>query len=127
MLTHNQFHFVWTREKGTTQIAMPDFNTGEEEDYLRERPCPSPIIYVRKDLKSVYKDHGMFTEHNTLILDDTPSTYAFNKDNAIPISEWTGDPHDKELFYLMIHLSAFLNSNATSVQTVCKDGWCKQY
>lgn len=34
---------------------------------------------------------------NTLILDDTPETYSQNSENAVPISSYYGNEHDREL------------------------------
>jgi hypothetical protein len=52
-----------------------------------------------KRLKKVWrrKQNNPWTRRNTLVLDNTPGTYAQNYGNAIAISTWTGDPTDSEL------------------------------
>ena len=37
----------------------------------------------------------------TIIIDNSPSAYMFQPDNAIPIQTWTGDPFDKKLLELI--------------------------
>lgn len=34
---------------------------------------------------------------DTIILDNSPASYIFNPNNAVPVSSWFNDPHDAEL------------------------------
>jgi len=34
---------------------------------------------------------------NTIIIDNSPASYIFHNENAIPVSSWFNDPHDTEL------------------------------
>lgn len=62
-----------------------------------------PDRLVLKRLKKVWQATSVGKKHgidrtNTLILDDTPSTYRENYANAIPIRTWNGhDAADSEL------------------------------
>ena len=51
---------------------------------------------VIKCLKKVWKRPG-YTKHNTLIVDDNPSTYCENYGNAIPIDTYTEQTGDNKL------------------------------
>lgn len=57
------------------------------------------LTAVKKPIKTLFKgsDSDLFGMHNTLVLDDTPTTYMDNIENAIPIKSWYGDENDKEL------------------------------
>lgn len=37
----------------------------------------------------------------TIIIDNTPSSYMLQPDNAVPVKTWVGDPQDKELIELI--------------------------
>jgi len=34
---------------------------------------------------------------DTIILDNSPASYIFHPNNAVPVSSWFNDPHDTEL------------------------------
>jgi len=34
---------------------------------------------------------------DTIILDNSPASYLFQPNNAVPVSSWFDDPHDTEL------------------------------
>lgn len=40
-----------------------------------------------------------------IVLDNSPASYIFHPDNAVPISSWFNDPHDAELTGLCYFLS----------------------
>lgn len=60
------------------------------------------LTRLGRDLKSV------------IIVDNSPYSYVFQPDNAIPISSWFNDKSDKQLF----HLLRFLES-LVPVKNVC--------
>jgi RNA polymerase II subunit A small phosphatase-like protein len=35
--------------------------------------------------------------HTSIILDNSPASYIFHPNNAVPVSTWFNDPHDTEL------------------------------
>ena len=39
--------------------------------------------------------------NDVVIVDDTPSSYCLNKDNAVPIAKWIGDDNDSDLYRVM--------------------------
>jgi TFIIF-interacting CTD phosphatase-like protein len=54
--------------------------------------------YIYKKLKKIWKNKKYnATKKDTLILDDTPSTYKYNYGNAIYIDKFDGDESDYEL------------------------------
>lgn len=42
---------------------------------------------------------------DTIILDNSPASYIFHPNNAVPVSSWFNDPHDTELTDLCPFLS----------------------
>lgn len=46
---------------------------------------------------------------DTIILDNSPASYIFHPNNAVPVSSWFNDPHDTEL----TDLCPFLTDLAT--------------
>ena len=66
------FYFIWTREQCVT-----------ERVHLHPRP------YTRKPLSQVYAAFPLtHSPENTLIIDDSPETYAHNPLNAVPIKTY---------------------------------------
>lgn len=61
---------------------------------------------------------GSYNRRNTLIVDDTPSTYQKNYGNAIPIASYTGSLRDSELKRVKHVLELLISSN--DVRTVHK-------
>jgi hypothetical protein len=57
---------------------------------------------VVKPLNTVYNTFpGMYTEKNTFIVDDTPSTYQENMNNALAITTYRDSPTDTELLRII--------------------------
>ncbi|KAK7057249.1 FCP1-like proteiny domain-containing protein [Favolaschia claudopus] len=56
-------------------------------------------IYV-KDLSQLGRPIG-----DTIILDNSPASYIFHPNNAVPVSSWFNDPHDVELTDLIPFLA----------------------
>ena len=42
---------------------------------------------------------------STIILDNSPASYIFHPNNAVPVSSWFNDPHDTELTDLVPFLA----------------------
>lgn len=47
---------------------------------------------------------------NTIIVDNSPFSYMFQPENAIPITSWFNDKNDRQLFDLLPHLDAMAES-----------------
>lgn len=45
-----------------------------------------------KDLSQLGRPIG-----ETIIIDNSPASYIFHPNNAVPVSSWFNDPHDTEL------------------------------
>lgn len=66
-------------------------------------------VIIRKSLLRVWAiPFQWFNHRNTRIIDDTPETYEFNKENAIPITTWTDDTSDTELLRVQQNLTDWL-------------------
>jgi TFIIF-interacting CTD phosphatase-like protein len=58
-----------------------------------------------KPLTEIYKNHPGYTQENTVVVDNTPITYAQNSKNAVPISTYYGiDESEDILLRLIEHL-----------------------
>ncbi|KAF7298243.1 FCP1-like proteiny domain-containing protein [Mycena chlorophos] len=57
-------------------------------------------IKARQDLSQLGRPIG-----DTIILDNSPASYIFHVNNAVPVSSWFNDPHDVELTDLIPFLS----------------------
>ena len=44
-----------------------------------------------------------------IILDNSPASYIFHPNNAVPVSTWFNDPHDSELNDLILFLADLAN------------------
>lgn len=81
----------------------------------------NPIICTRlKKLRKLKKKHPL---DRILILDDTPSTYAQNYGNAIPIPAWYGVKSDKTLYKLQKYIIDTFGEYHDSVRFVDKTDW----
>lgn len=68
--------------------------------YYRQHCTYRGGAYV-KDLSQVEPDLS-----KVMILDNSPISYIFHEDNAIPITGWTNDPTDGDLLHLLPVLEA---------------------
>jgi RNA polymerase II subunit A small phosphatase-like protein len=57
-------------------------------------------VYLVKDLSQLGRPIG-----DTIILDNSPASYIFHPNNAVPVSSWFNDPHDTELTDLVPFLA----------------------
>ncbi len=48
---------------------------------------------------------------DTIILDNSPASYIFHPNNAVPVSSWFNDPHDTELTDLCPFLADLSSSD----------------
>ena len=46
---------------------------------------------------------------DTIIIDNSPASYIFHPNNAVPVSSWFTDPHDQELNDLCPFLTDLAN------------------
>lgn len=93
---HCQFRFVFVRPQGTIKFVI------RPEVHFAPRP-----IFV-KELSKLWNSPVRFpdfTQHNTLIVDDTPETFSQNYRNAILIPAFaSNNTQDHELLKLMFFL-----------------------
>ncbi|ODV92424.1 hypothetical protein CANCADRAFT_12735, partial [Tortispora caseinolytica NRRL Y-17796] len=55
---------------------------------------------------------------DTIIIDNSPSSYLFHPDHAIPISSWFSDSHDTELLDMLPILEDLASSKVSDVSRV---------
>ena len=79
---------------------------------FREHCTSSGNLFI-KDLRKVGRDLK-----DTIIIDNNPISYLYNKDNGIPIISWHSCRSDKELFKLIPLLE--LLSNVDDVRIIIK-------
>ena|SRR5579884_3181410 len=115
---HQHFRLaVWTAARPAYAQAISEhLFRGMELEFIFSRPEtqiePSPIdgdLIYRKPLRRIwFLPFRWFHYANTRIIDDTPETYAFNEENAIPIVTWTEDAKDVELLRIQLVLAEWL-------------------
>ena len=66
-----------------------------------------------KDLSQVGRDL-----QKTIIIDNSPTSYIFHPQHAVPISSWFSDAHDNELLDLIPVLEDLAESNVNDVSLV---------
>lgn len=66
-----------------------------------------------KDLSKVGRDLK-----DTIIIDNSPTSYIFHPQHAVPISSWFSDAHDNELLDLIPVLEDLAGSNVQDVSLV---------
>lgn len=66
-----------------------------------------------KDLSQVGRDLK-----DTIIIDNSPTSYIFHPQHAIPISSWFSDAHDNELLDLIPVLEDLASSDVQDVSLV---------
>jgi len=77
-----------------------------------------PILYClstdkSKDLSQVGRDL-----RETIIIDNSPTSYIFHPQHAVPISSWFSDAHDNELLDLIPVLEDLAGPQVSDVSLV---------
>ena len=101
-----------------SKYADPLLDILDKENYcsfrlFREHCTLMGMTYI-KDLNKLGRDLK-----DVIIVDNSPLSYSFNKENGIPILTWFSDKNDKELDYLLPILE-FL-SGVNDVRNYIKD------
>jgi TFIIF-interacting CTD phosphatase-like protein len=107
-----RFFFSWTRNRCT---------------YVQSEFEVEPNIFcyqtsVVKKLNTACFYYGLSKER-TLIVDDTPSTYAENKSNALPINTYKGEKEDSSLLRLTKFLDKVLKADSFLDVEKCDWNW----
>ncbi|TFY65235.1 hypothetical protein EVJ58_g2114 [Rhodofomes roseus] len=75
-------------------------------DPVLDRLDPDHSVAHRLFRESCYNHRGNYVKdlsqlgrpiEDTIIIDNSPASYIFHPNNAVPISSWFNDPHDTEL------------------------------
>jgi len=72
-------------------LDMLDIHHAVRHRLFRESCYNHKGNYV-KDLSQLGRDIG-----DSIIIDNSPASYIFHPNNAVPVSSWFNDPHDTEL------------------------------
>jgi TFIIF-interacting CTD phosphatase-like protein len=108
---------VWTAAQPAYAYAIAEtIFKGIELEFIFTRPHTMvqtfdfgrEIIYRKPLLKVWALPFRWFHHQNTRIVDDTPETYAFNPENAIPIATWMDGANDVELLRVQLQLEDWL-------------------
>lgn len=71
------------------------------------------LLTLVKDLSQVGRDL-----RETIIIDNSPTSYIFHPQHAVPISSWFSDAHDNELLDLIPVLEDLAGSQVRDVSLV---------
>lgn len=71
------------------------------------------LLTIIKDLSQVGRDL-----RETIIIDNSPTSYIFHPQHAVPISSWFSDAHDNELLDLIPVLEDLAGSQVRDVSLV---------
>lgn len=63
--------------------------------HISRFPRPSLLTFLSSCLQDLSQLGRPMTD--TIILDNSPASYIFHPNNAVPVSSWFNDPHDTEL------------------------------
>ncbi|WVQ74173.1 hypothetical protein IAR50_003766 [Cryptococcus sp. DSM 104548] len=75
---------------------------------------PAGVVAHRLFRESCYNHKGNYVKdlsqlgrdiHTSIIIDNSPASYIFHPNNAVPVSTWFSDPHDSELTDLVPFLA----------------------
>ncbi|ODN73172.1 hypothetical protein, variant [Cryptococcus amylolentus CBS 6039] len=75
---------------------------------------PHGVVSHRLFRESCYNHKGNYVKdlsqlgrdiHTSIIIDNSPASYIFHPNNAVPVSTWFSDPHDSELTDLVPFLA----------------------
>jgi CTD small phosphatase-like protein 2 len=71
---------------------------------------------------SYYKDLGRIGRDlsRTIIIDDTPHNFRYNKENGLCVKTWTDDPYDTQLLGLLGLLKRIAALNVPDVRHIVK-------
>jgi len=106
--------FIWTSIRCTRKYQQQSLDISMPITIKRLKK-----LWRRKKSGSYNPDSvGSYNRRNTLIVDDTPTTYQKNYGNAIPITSYTGSLRDSELKRVKRLLELLISSD--DVRTVNK-------
>lgn len=85
------------------------------------------VVHHRLFRESCYNHQGNYVKDlsqigrelkDTIIIDNSPTSYIFHPQHAVPISSWFSDAHDNELLDLIPVLEDLAGANVTDVSLV---------
>lgn len=85
------------------------------------------VVHHRLFRESCYNHQGNYVKdlsqvgrplHETIIIDNSPTSYIFHPQHAVPISSWFSDAHDNELLDLIPVLEDLAGAQVSDVSMV---------
>lgn len=85
------------------------------------------VVHHRLFRESCYNNNGNFVKnlavlgrplHDTIIIDNSPTSYIFHPQHAVPVSSWFFDAHDNELLDMIPFLEDLATSQVPDVSAV---------
>jgi len=96
-------------------------------DPLLDQLDKHKVVHHRLFRESCYNHHGNYVKDlsqvgrdlkDTIIIDNSPTSYIFHPQHAVPISSWFSDAHDNELLDLIPVLEDLASSSVQDVSLV---------
>ncbi|MPC43193.1 Carboxy-terminal domain RNA polymerase II polypeptide A small phosphatase 1 [Portunus trituberculatus] len=122
-ITKRALSGVWLpyRQAEIRQYADPVANLLDKWGVFRARLFRESCVFHRgnyvKDLSRLGRDL-----HKVVIMDNSPASYIFHPDNAVPVSSWFDDMSDSELMDLVPFLETLSKvDNVYSVLRNCNN------
>lgn len=104
--------FLTTRQYGDPLLDQLDIHNVVHHRLFRESCYNHQGNYV-KDLSQIGRDLK-----DTIIIDNSPTSYIFHPQHALPISSWFSDAHDNELLDLVPVLEDLASDGVRDVSLV---------
>lgn len=111
----SKIKFIWTSMRCTRHYQQRSLDTYAIPITIKRL---SKLWKKKRDISDNPDSVNSYNRRNTLIIDDTPTTYRTNYGNAIPIMSYTGSLTDSELPRVQHLLQLLISSN--DVRTVNK-------
>ncbi|MBE3045062.1 hypothetical protein IMZ48_21405 [Candidatus Bathyarchaeota archaeon] len=102
-------------------------NPSQYGDPLLDQLDIHNVIHHRLFRESCYNHQGNYVKDlsqvgrplpDTIIIDNSPTSYIFHPQHALPISSWFSDAHDNELLDLIPVLEDLASSHVRDVSLV---------
>lgn len=84
---------------------------------IKKGKCRGCWLTLRQDLSQLGRDLK-----DTIIIDNSPTSYIFHPQHAVPISSWFSDAHDNELLDLIPVLEDLSKKDVADVSLVLDVG-----
>jgi RNA polymerase II subunit A small phosphatase-like protein len=118
---------VWLPSPLFVSIGCSALSPEQYGDPLLDQLDIHHVVHHRLFRESCYNHQGNYVKDlsqvgrdlkETIIIDNSPTSYIFHPQHAVPISSWFSDAHDNELLDLIPVLEDLASSDVTDVSLV---------